>query len=212
MSDGKWHRVNISMSERERSSSPWLITVDGITDANSAPQHTGAVHFLKEESAMVTVAESFTGCLGALRIGGIYLPYSKDPGAPQHSHFHLDGAADVRLGCSGAPVCDFDPCLNGGVCEDQFNKFSCICELGWGGVHCETDVDDCASQPCVHGSCRDFLAGFECLCQPGFTGPLCTEDIDDCENHACEHGGTCKDGPNTYICLCPENYRGPLCQ
>ncbi|TNM92512.1 hypothetical protein fugu_019524 [Takifugu bimaculatus] len=212
VSDGKWHRVNISMSERERSSSPWLITVDGITDANSAPQHTGAVHFLKEKSAMVTVAESFTGCLGALRIGGIYLPYSKDPGAPQHSHFHLDGAADVRLGCSGAPVCDPDPCLNGGVCEDQFNRFSCICELGWEGGHCETDVDDCASQPCVHGSCRDFLAGFECLCQPGFTGPLCTEDIDDCENHACEHGGTCEDGPNAYICLCPENYRGPLCQ
>lgn len=212
VSDGEWHRVNVSMSDRGRSSSPWVITVDGVADATSAPQQAGAIHFLKEDSAMVAVAESFTGCLGTLRIGGVYLPYTKGPQAPQGAQFHLDGAAGVRLGCSGAPVCVPDPCLNGGVCEDQFNRFRCICGLGWEGDQCETDLDDCASQPCVHGSCRDFLAGYECRCHPGFAGQLCTEDIDDCEHHACEHGGTCEDGPNTYTCTCPDNYRGPLCQ
>lgn len=212
VSDGRWHRVNIWMSERERGSSPWVITVDGITDANSAPQHAAAVRFFREETAAVVVAESFSGCLGALRVGGVYLPFTEEPAAPQPARFQRVGAAQVRLGCSGAPVCDSQPCLNGAVCEDHFNRFSCVCEPGWGGGRCETDLDDCASQPCVHGSCRDFLAGFQCLCQPGFSGRLCDQDVDDCENHECQHGGTCEDGAAAYTCVCPHDYRGPLCQ
>lgn len=212
VSDGRWHRVNVSMSESERGSAPWVIAVDGVTDASSAPQHAGAVLFLREDAAVVAVAESFSGCLGALRVGGVYLPYTAGPRPPQGAHFHLDGAAGVRLGCSGAPVCASDPCLNGGACEDHFNSLSCVCQRGWGGQRCETDLDDCASQPCVHGRCRDALGGFECLCPPGFTGPLCSQDIDDCENHLCEHGGTCQDGNNTYTCACPEDFRGPRCQ
>lgn len=212
VSDGKWHRVNISMSDRGRRSSPWVITVDGVTDANSVPQRAGAVRFLREELAVVAVAESFRGCLGALRVGGVYLPFTEQPEAPQQARFHAAAGAAVQLGCSGAPVCRPEPCLNGGECEDQFDQFSCVCPPGWGGERCQRDLDDCASQPCAHGSCRDFLAGFECLCRPGFTGRLCSEDVDDCENHACEHGGTCEDGVNSYTCVCPEDYRGPLCQ
>lgn len=214
VSDGRWHRVNVSMSEWGQSSAPWVISVDGITDATSAPQRAGALHFLGEEAAVVVVAESFSGCLGLLRLGGVYLPFTAQPGAPQQARFHAatGTGAGVQLGCWGAPVCSPDPCLNGGECEDQFNQFSCVCPPGWGGHQCQSDLDDCALQPCAHGSCRDFLAGFECLCQPGFTGRLCSEDVNDCENHACEHGGTCEDGVNAYSCVCPEDYRGPLCQ
>lgn len=212
VADGKWHRVNISMAEKKRKSSTWVITVDGITDATSGPQHTGAIHFLNEKSAMVAVAESFTGCLGAVRIGGVYLPFADDYKAPQQSQFHLDGKPEIHLGCTSAPVCDSDPCLNGATCKDLFNKFSCVCDLGWEGEQCETDSDECASQPCVHGSCKDYLAGFECRCHPGYSGIICDEDLNDCEHHVCEHGGTCQDGPNMYTCICPENYRGPLCQ
>lgn len=214
VADGKWHRVNVSMVDRLRSSSPWVITVDGIMDASSAPQRAGALRFLREESAVVAVAESFSGCLGALRVGGVYLPFTEQPGAPQQARFHsaTGAAAAMQLGCVGTLVCSSNPCLNGGQCEDQFNQFSCICPPGWGGERCQSDLDDCASQPCAHGHCRDFLAGFQCLCQPGFIGRLCSEDVDDCENHACQHGGTCKDGVNAYTCICPGDYRGPLCQ
>ncbi|XP_072227644.1 protein crumbs homolog 2a [Leuresthes tenuis] len=212
VADGLWHRVNVSMVERDHKVSPWIITVDGITDASSAPEYMSSVYFLNKEGAMLAVAESFIGCLGTLRLGGIYLPFGDEKDRPQLSKFNLVGKPKINLGCTSAPVCDSDPCLNGAKCEDLFNEFACLCDFGWEGQQCETDSDDCASQPCVYGSCKDYLAGFECHCDPGYGGTMCDEDFDDCEHHACEHGGTCQDGINMYTCVCPKDYSGPRCQ
>lgn len=212
VADGLWHRVNISAGERGRKSPAWLISVDGITDASSLPQRAGSVNFLNQKGATLTVAESFTGCLGTIRVGGVYLPFVDDFKAPQSSQFYPDEKPRIRLGCTSAPVCDPDPCLNGATCQDIFNKFKCACDSGWEGEACETDTDDCVSQPCVHGSCEDRLGGFECRCLLGYAGPLCDVDVDDCAHHACEHGGTCEDGLHRYTCVCPKDYRGPLCQ
>uniref|UniRef100_A0A3Q3T0A3 Crumbs cell polarity complex component 2 n=1 Tax=Mastacembelus armatus TaxID=205130 RepID=A0A3Q3T0A3_9TELE len=212
VADGNWHRVSISMSEKQYKPSPWIITVDGITDASSMPEHTRSLHFLNEKGATLVIAESFTGCFGAVRVGGVFLPFMDVYKAPQLSQFHLIGNPKIHLGCTSAPVCNSDPCLNGATCEDLFNKFGCVCDSGWEGEQCETDTDDCASQPCVHGSCTDYLARFECTCHPGYAGTLCDEDLNECEHHACEHGGSCQDGPNMYTCICPKDYSGPRCQ
>ncbi|XP_058473248.1 protein crumbs homolog 2a [Solea solea] len=212
VADGRWHCVNISVAEKEAEASPWVITVDGITDSSSSPEQIGSLTFLNEKGATLSVAESFTGCFGAVRVGGVYLPFVNNYKAPQQSQFHLVGKAKVTLGCSSAPVCDPRPCLNGATCEDVFNQYFCLCDSGWEGDECETDTDDCASQPCVHGTCKDYLAGFECHCHQGYAGTLCDEDLDECEHHACEHGGVCQDGPGTYTCICPKGYSGPLCQ
>ncbi|XP_017289522.1 protein crumbs homolog 2a [Kryptolebias marmoratus] len=212
VADGRWHRVNISMADKRQKASPWIISVDGIIDASSKPKRTGTVGFLNRKGVLLTVAESFKGCLGAVRLEGTYIPFADVSRAPQTSQFHLVGRTKIHLGCSSAPVCDSDPCLNGAMCEDLFNKFGCVCQAGWEGEQCETDTDDCASQPCVHGRCKDYLAGFECRCDPGYAGMHCDEDINECEHHACEHGGTCQDGPNMYTCVCPKDYRGPRCQ
>ncbi|KAG7498180.1 crumbs-like 2-like [Solea senegalensis] len=212
VADGRWHCVNISAAEKEAEASPWVITVDGITDSSSSPEQIGSLTFLNEKGATLSVAESFTGCFGAVRVGGVYLPFVDNYKAPQQSQFHLVGKAKVRLGCTSAPVCDPRPCLNGATCEDVFNQYFCLCDSGWEGDECETDTDDCASQPCVHGTCKDYLAGFECHCHQGYAGTLCDEDLDECERHACEHGGVCQDGPGTYTCICPKGYSGPLCQ
>lgn len=212
VADGKWHRVNISMADQQRKVSPWVITVDGITDTSSSPEVTGRLYFLNQKSASLAIAQSFIGCLGAVRVGGIYLPFVDDYRAPQPSQFHLVGKPKIHLGCTSAPVCDSDPCLNGGTCQDLFNKFGCVCDTGWAGEQCEVDTDDCVSQPCIHGNCKDYLARFECQCHPGYAGRLCDKDLDECEHHACQHGGTCQDGPNMYTCICPDDYSGPLCQ
>lgn len=212
VADGGWHRVNISMADKARKACPWLITVDGITDTSSSPEGAGSLHFLNEKGAVLAIAESFTGCLGVVRVGGFYLPFMDNYKAPQQTQFHVIGKPKIHLGCTSSPVCDPGPCLNGATCEDLFNKFDCVCEPGWEGEQCETDTDDCASRPCVHGTCRDYLAGFECRCHQGFAGALCEEDLNECEHHACEHGGTCRDGPNMYTCVCPKEYSGPLCQ
>ncbi|KAM9820539.1 protein crumbs homolog 2a [Neosynchiropus ocellatus] len=212
VADGSWHRVNIYMADRERKTSRWIVTVDGITDVTSPPHRTGSLQFLNYKGAVLNIAESFSGCLGAVRVGGVYLPFVDDNNAPQLSQFHLVGKPKIHLGCSSAPVCEAEPCLNGATCLDLFNKFGCVCDLGWEGEHCDVDTDDCASKPCVHGTCKDYLAGFECQCHPGYAGTMCEEDIDECEDHECEHGGTCKDGQNMYTCVCPKSYQGPLCQ
>uniref|UniRef100_A0A3Q0SC79 Crumbs cell polarity complex component 2a n=1 Tax=Amphilophus citrinellus TaxID=61819 RepID=A0A3Q0SC79_AMPCI len=211
VADGSWHRVNISMTQTDHKASPWIITVDGITDASSMSKRTGSIHFLNQKGALLSLAESFSGCMGAVRLGGVYLPFMDDYKAPQPSQFHLVGKPKIHLGCTGTPVCDSDPCLNGGTCEDRFNKFVCLCDSGWEGDQCEIDTDDCVSQPCVHGNCEDYLADFQCHCHLGYAGTLCDEDIDECEHHVCEHGGTCQDGPNMYTCICPKEYSGPHC-
>ncbi|KAM9734946.1 protein crumbs homolog 2-like [Menidia menidia] len=212
VADGLWHRVRVFLAGGGPRASPWVITVDGITDARGGGQQPGGLGFLNQEGVLLVAAESFTGCLGAVRVGGVYLPFGGDRDRPQRSQFNLVGAPEVRLGCRGAPVCDPDPCLNGATCEDLFNRFSCACGPGWEGPLCGEDRDDCAPQPCVHGRCRDFLSGFQCECEPGYGGPVCEQDLDECQHHACEHGGACQDGVNAYSCLCPQDYSGPRCQ
>ncbi|XP_061836569.1 protein crumbs homolog 2a [Nerophis lumbriciformis] len=212
VADGRWHRVNVSMTTRDQNASPWMITVDGIIDASSLPQITGSLHFLNDKGVLLTLAESFTGCLSAVRVGGVFLPFVDVYDTPQLSQFHLFGKQIINLGCSSAPVCNSNPCLNGATCNDIFNKFYCECDSGWEGEQCDTDTDDCVSQPCFNGKCKDYFAGFECLCHPGYAGPLCEVDMDECEHHICEHDATCKDGTNMYTCICPKGYSGPLCQ
>lgn len=212
LSDGLWHRIKIYMTDSEQEASPWEILVDGITDGSSAPVLAGSLHFLNEEGMVVTLAESFKGCIGAVRVGGVYLPFVDDLDPPQAGRFHRVGDEAVHMGCSSSPVCDSSPCRNGGTCEDLFDLFGCACALGWEGLQCELDTDECASGPCVHGDCRDFQGGFECMCQAGYTGTTCEEDVDECQEGGCENGGTCVDGVNQYTCTCPPDYSGHRCQ
>ncbi|KAJ8263345.1 hypothetical protein COCON_G00158020 [Conger conger] len=211
VADGAWHRVEISMVEPRQGASLWEVSVDGREGAGSQGT-AGNLNFLNESS--VWLAENFTGCLGEVRVGGVYLPFIPDGGTPppQQVQFFQDGGKDIQLGCVGSAVCSSQPCLHDGVCEDLFNLFNCSCVSGWEGPHCEQDADDCAAGPCVHGDCTDRLADFSCDCPPGYGGKRCEEDLDECQGHSCQNGGTCVDGVDHYTCLCPQNFTGHLCQ
>lgn len=95
--------------------------------------------------------------------------------------------------------CDSNPCLNSGTCEDGVNKFICHCLPGYGGwvlftiygkylekittsvvtcdlfsgTRCETNIDECGSNPCQHGgTCIDKLNAYKCECISGYTGKI----------------------------------------
>ncbi|CAH3179809.1 unnamed protein product, partial [Porites evermanni] len=62
----------------------------------------------------------------------------------------------------------------GGSCTDQVNGYACICQPGYAGAQCQTNINECSSNPCLNGgSCTDKINGYTCSCQLGYTGARC---------------------------------------
>ncbi|KAJ8006128.1 hypothetical protein DPEC_G00125030 [Dallia pectoralis] len=73
-------------------------------------------------------------------------------------------------------------CQNGGSCYRAGAVLMCICAPGYCGDHCETDIDECQSNPCRNGgTCVDGLNSFTCICLPSYSGLQCEQDTESCE-------------------------------
>ncbi|KAK0145884.1 Protein crumbs 1 [Merluccius polli] len=211
VSDGAWHHVHLTMADPDRPASAWYLSVDGERDGDwaSGQRVGGNLNFLNHSE--VRLAENFTGCLGEVRIGGVYLPLLGGSDGPQAARFsRRAGGHEPAEGCRGDPVCESRPCLHQGVCHDQFNRFNCSCSPGWEGELCERETDECSSMPCVYGTCEDLLADYRCQCEPGYVGKDCREEVDDCLEFSCQNGGLCQ-GPSR-TCSCPAGFVGKRCQ
>ncbi|XP_034437971.1 protein crumbs homolog 1 isoform X3 [Hippoglossus hippoglossus] len=222
VSDGEWHSVQVFMATPWAHTSRWTLVLDEEIEAASTSRGRGGnMDFLKQGVDIFLgglspdSGWSLAGCLGTVELGGIALSYfsSSDVNFPrlQEEQFIRTSLHSPLLGCSGAPVCRPNPCLNGGECQDHFNTFNCSCAEGWAGRRCDFFTDTCATGPCLHGNCSVNGPAYECTCEFGYAGVDCEEEVDMCEDHLCAHGGTCLHGPDRYACLCPENYTGPLC-
>ena len=143
---------------------------------------------------------------------------------------------------SNVTTCAQNPCLYGGTCIDLKESFECECSIGFIGERCETDVNECLSNPCVFGTCQNGHGGYQCTCksEERYTGRNCETDLTACvtspcasepskycvaepgnENFACVplcnsssclHGGTCTPKDGTVTCECPPGLEGPRCE
>ena len=133
-----------------------------------------------------------------------------------------DGSCDGDLVCNTELICDQAPaedlcenvdCGTNGSCVVQAAVAVCICDAGYEGEHCETDIDECADAPCQNGgSCTDGVNSYTCECPTGFDGEQCENNIDDCADVTCQNGGSCVDGVNSYTCDCLPGYDGDQCE
>ncbi|XP_078659644.1 uncharacterized protein LOC144904557 [Branchiostoma floridae x Branchiostoma belcheri] len=80
--------------------------------------------------------------------------------------------------CSNINECSSNPCRNGGICNDETNRYSCTCRAGYTGYNCQTNINECASNPCRNGgNCVDGVNRFTCECQGNYMGTLCDKAI-----------------------------------
>ena len=112
------------------------------------------------------------------------------------------------------------------------DAFECVCEPGWEGDNCTTDVNECLSQPCQHsGTCSDStdcvdrgdcavgINEFLCMCSDDWTGDTCQDNVAcsaepyPCNTHG-ERTGDCS--PTTgldalFECACFAGWNGTTC-
>ncbi|KAL5004118.1 hypothetical protein ScPMuIL_017574 [Solemya velum] len=75
-------------------------------------------------------------------------------------------------------LCFPNPCHNAS-CSDLGNTYKCHCKDGYGGNHCETNINECNPNPCHHGgTCRDLINDYECYCTEAHAGTNCEYSLD----------------------------------
>ncbi|XP_077351669.1 protein eyes shut homolog isoform X2 [Festucalex cinctus] len=106
-----------------------------------------------------------------------------------------------------------NPCLHNSTCLARFDGTAfCTCPAGFEGSRCETDTNECSSNPCrANSDCVDQVNGYSCVCKMGFSGLHCEQDINECSSQPCLNGGTCQDLVNKFHCSCPPGFFGTLC-
>src|SRR5690606_18200856 len=58
------------------------------------------------------------------------------------------GACDSETECTPFDPCADHECQNGATCEPDGDDYSCDCADGFSGPNCETNIDECADEPC----------------------------------------------------------------
>ncbi|XP_066303069.1 von Willebrand factor D and EGF domain-containing protein-like [Branchiostoma lanceolatum] len=107
-------------------------------------------------------------------------------------------------------------CENGGSCVPDPDMprgqgfYTCVCP-GYIGDVCETELDECQSDPCANGTCTDLVDGYNCTCAEGYIGTRCDVSVDNrCALDPCFPEVSCinlEDGG--YSCgRCPSGYAG----
>ncbi|XP_048063031.1 L-selectin-like isoform X2 [Megalobrama amblycephala] len=158
--------------------------------------------------------------------------------------YKLSGTAELQCNSSGAwnvppPLCAAQ-CLNNScsdreLCIEQVNNFTCVCEPGFSGPHCEKVVSceqlsapphglmECSGlygNHSLNSKCTFSCAGgyklsgtAELRCNSSgawnVPPPSCTAQ---CLNNSCSDRGLCREQVNNFTCVCEPGFSGPRCE
>src|SRR5687768_16188419 len=89
--------------------------------------------------------------------------------APSVPQFPLSNiVVEVPSNCSHTDLynaCTSSPCFssNTAQCISYQTSYYCVCNLGFSGVLCQTEIDECSSNPCANaGTCVDRVNFWNC--------------------------------------------------
>lgn len=100
----------------------------------------------------------------------------------------------------------------------QINAYTCECDIGYEGLICDTEIDECEKYtPCVHGKCTDHIGYYDCRCEPLWGGKNCSVSLTACLDSPCLNNGTCtprllNEVEHIFNCTCPDGFRGDRCE
>ena len=152
-------------------------------------------------------------------------PEWQQPLCAVHSCFDhgqwLTGSGEC--GCYGpfdtADFCQADTCVNGGIATElSAGVWECDCSgTGYEGDDCETEIDECVTDPCESSAsntfiCVDQLLNRICVCNDGWEGDDCETSTNECSDFPCQNGATCVDNHLSFVCECPFGFNGTLCE
>ena len=70
--------------------------------------------------------------------------------------------------------CAAMPCGEDHTCVSNSDGYTCHCNDGYSGIHCQIPPEYCDPNPCEYGgSCSTLNETFQCLCADGFSGETC---------------------------------------
>ena len=129
IADGRWHSVSIFQE-----GSHLVLEVDGyrnstqIIVSNSNLQsrtYLGGIDNFTILPNDISQSSGFIGLLNiTVEIGGTNV------------HIIDDSIAGINVGDGAPALCTPDSCSNGGICQEDGIKYSCLCPLGFGGIYC----------------------------------------------------------------------------
>lgn len=105
-------------------------------------------------------------------------------------------------------------CGSNGQCVPETRNpylYSCQCDEGFIGSHCEQVLDLCLSMPCQNmGKCvHENVTAITCQCVDGYYGEFCENVMDACTNYTdCQNGGYCVDIHGKPVCECQNGFEG----
>lgn len=126
----------------------------------------------------IFIGNGFRGCLEYLLVGEqFYLPFYDDRYEKfrfRTKKFLIEQFENVKINnCTFDGICEKVECQHG-HCVEDFDRGKCMCQLGWSGEFCQSNIDECAQgNNCSkeNGVCVDHPDGYyTCECHPGFTG------------------------------------------